>query len=892
LGNILGEVIAELESRELFDAEERIRLAAKERRGGRAEAAEQLEAEVEALSLDQARAVSAAFTTYFDLINLAEEYSRVQQLREREIMQHPIPVGESVDDAIASLKNEGVTSAQLQTLLDGLSLELVLTAHPTESRRRTVVAKLQRIARLLDRLAEERLTPRQREKIILGIRAEVVALWLTDRTRTVKLTVTDEVRTGLYFVESVFWSALPAIYADMDRALASHYPEVVSPPNWLRLASWMGGDRDGNPFVTREVTAETLRLHRGLAVESHRHTLQDIARRLSMSSERLPPSPGLAAWIESRRPLPPHVKYIEERYAAEPYRLVLSLLAADLAEASTDDMTARLLGRTPHQARIRLKDLLEPVELISKTLPESLKTNILSKVQRQLNIFGLQTMRLDIREESGRYNAVVDETLRALNITNDFLGMPDKDRLALLVKLLSAPLPELSEHPGITPASAETFALFQLVTRVRDVYGIELLGPVVISMCKSAADVLSVLLLACWTGCDKAMQIVPLFETIDDLRNAPAVLEEMFSLPLYRRHLATCKDEQIVMIGYSDSNKDGGYLTANWALFQGQETISKVAREHGITLTIFHGRGGTIARGGGPANRAIRAQPVGSINGRFRLTEQGETIAARYSNPKLAHRHLEQIVHAVLTASSPAKTKEEIPSTWRAGMDAMSAVARQAYRVLVYETPGFIDFWQAATPLDEIKRMHIGSRPAARAPSSEVTNIRAIPWVFSWMQSRFNLPGWFGLGSALESTGDTGLLREMYQGWAFFRSMLDNTEMSLLKADLEIASLYVDLVPDKEMASRIFDAIRTEYEGTRDAVLTISGHANLLDAEPITQNSVRLRNPYVDPLNYLQVEMLRRIRALDDPEGDEAQSIREVIGLTINGIAAGLRNTG
>ncbi len=892
LGDILGDVITELESRELFEAEERIRLAAKDRRGGKVEAAKQLEAEVGKLSPDEARGISAAFTTYFDLINLAEEYSRVQQLRERETKQYPAPLGESVGEAITSLKAEGVTPAQMQSLLDGLSLELVLTAHPTESRRRTVVSKLQRIARSLEYLANNQLTPHERGKIIAGIRAEVVGLWLTDRTRTVKPTVTDEVRTGLHFVESVFWDTLPALYADLDQALASHYPEVASPPNWLRLASWMGGDRDGNPNVTHEVTAETLRLHRGLAVESHRRTLQDLARRLSMSSERLPASPGLSAWIESRRPLPPHVKYIEERYSAEPYRLVLSLLAADLAEASNDNMTARLLGRMPHQARIKLKDLLEPVDLIAETFPDSLKKNMLDKVRQQLHIFGLQAMRLDIREESSRYNAVVDEALRALKISNDFIGMPDKERLSLLVKLLSFPLPELSEHPGITPAAAETFALFQLIARVRNVYGIELLGPVVISMCRSAADVLTVLLLARWTGCNDGMQIVPLFETIEDLNSVPAVLEEMFTLPLYREHLLTCGNEQIVMIGYSDSNKDGGYLTANWALYQGQESIASVAQRHHVTLTIFHGRGGTIARGGGPANRAIRAQPVGSIKGRFRLTEQGETIAARYSNPELAHRHLEQIVHAVLMASSPAKDKEEIPSAWRAGMDAMSAIARKTYRGLVYEMPGFIHFWQAATPLEEIKRMHIGSRPAARAKSGKVTKIRAIPWVFSWMQSRFNLPGWFGLGSALESADDKGLLREMYHGWSFFRSMLDNTEMSLIKADLDIASLYVDLVPDKGLASRMFDMIRTEYARTQDAVLSISGHTNLLDAEPITQTSVHLRNPYVDPLNYLQVEMLRRIRSLSDPESEEAQSIREVIGLTINGIAAGLRNTG
>jgi phosphoenolpyruvate carboxylase len=399
-------------------------------------------------------------------------------------------------------------------------------------------------------------------------------------------------------------------------------------------------------------------------------------------------------------------------------------------------------------------------------------------------------------------------------------------------------------------------------------------------------------LLARWTGCDEGLQIVPLFETIEDLRAAPSIFESLLELPIYREHLATCSDEQMIMIGYSDSNKDGGYVMSNWALYQGQENITKIAQKHKITLTIFHGRGGTIARGGGPANRGIRAQPPGSVNGRFRLTEQGEVIAARYSNLALAHRHLEQLAHAVLVASSPAKTRIEIPKAWRSAMDQMSESAHRTYRALVYENPKFIEFWQTATPLEEIKRLHIGSRPAARGKSSEVTKIRAIPWVFSWMQSRFNLPGWFGLGAALAAVKDEELLREMYEGWALFNTMLNNAEMSLLKADLGIASLYVDLVSDKALGREMFGTIRAEYERTRDLVLSISGHANLLDAEPVTQNAVQLRNPYVDPLNYIQVEMLRRIRALRDQEGEEAQSIREVITITINGIAAGLRNTG
>ena len=891
LGDILGGVISELESQELFETEERIRSAAKERRAGDADEAKRLVAEVEALDVNSARVISAAFAAYFDLVNLAEENERIQQLREREIEQHPRPLAESVADAIASMKKDGVTSEQMQSLLKGLSIELVLTAHPTESRRRTVISKLQRLARLLDRLSSEILSARLQKKLRDSIRAEVVALWLTDRHRTAKLAVTDEVRTGLYFVESVFWEALPGLYEDLQDALATHYPRLDPPRAWLRLASWMGGDRDGNPNVTHRVTAETLRLHRGLAVEKHRESLQNLARQLSMSDQRLPPPAHLTEWIDSRRPLPAHVAYIEERYANEPYRLVLSLLASDLADASRDDMTARLLEQTEHQARVKIEDLLSPLENIAGHLPSSLAKDDTERVLQQLHIFGLQSMRLDIREESGRLNSALGEILRALDLADDFTAMPEDERLSLLTRLLTDPLPELSTHPGVTPAAAETWSLFQLLRRVREVYSAELLGPFVISMCQSMCDVLTVLLLARWTNCDRGMQIVPLFETIEDLQAAPGILEKLYTLSVYREHLETCANAQMVMIGYSDSNKDGGYVTANWSLYQAQEQITKVSQDHNISLTIFHGRGGTIARGGGPANRAIRAQPPGSVNGRFRLTEQGETIAVRYSNPELAHRHLEQIVHAVLTAFSPHSEKK-VPDLWRSTMDAMSGTGFRIYRELVYESPGFIDFWQAATPLDEIKRLHIGSRPAARGKSSAVNKIRAIPWVFSWMQSRFNLPGWYGFGASLVAVKDRAILRDMYQGWLLFKTMIDNTEMSLIKADMDIAALYVQLVPDQEMGRHFFDIILDEYKRTREAVLTISGHVNLLDAEPVTQNAVLVRNPYVDPLNYVQVEMLRRLRDLPDPESEEAKSIREVITITINGIAAGLRNTG
>ena len=490
-----------------------------------------------------------------------------------------------------------------------------------------------------------------------------------------------------------------------------------------------------------------------------------------------------------------------------------------------------------------------------------------------------------------RLNSALGEILRALGIESDFENLPPAERTHLLTRLLDQPVPDLSSHPGVTRAAAETWSLFQLISRTCDVYGQELLGPIIISMTNAAPDVLTVLLLARWVGCSYIPQIAPLFETIQALKDAPHILEELFTMDVYRRHLQAHNDQQMVMIGYSDSNKDGGYLMANWALYQAQEEISRVAREHHIMLTIFHGRGGTIARGGGPANRAIRSQPAGSINGRFRLTEQGEIITSRYSNPALAHRHLEQIVNAVLLASAPT-IQTDVPQSWRIAMDRMSAEAQRVYRTLVYKTPGFIEFWETVTPIEEIKLLHIGSRPASRALSNQVAEIRAIPWVFSWMQSRFNLPGWYGLGSGLKSFDDYALLKEMYADWPFFQSLLDNTEMSLLKADMDIASLYVELAPDQDIAKRIFAQIRIEYESTRSMVLSISGHIHLLDREPVTRNSVQVRNPYIDPLNHIQVETLRRLRSLPEADGPEAKALREVMAITINGIAAGLRNTG
>jgi phosphoenolpyruvate carboxylase len=904
MGDLLGQVITQQESRTVFDLVERIRMQAKAVRStptGSSEhtgATDALSVEIHALSAQTARPIAAAFSLYFDLVNLVEENQRVNMLRLEELNNHPRPVHDSIGEAIEILKTRRVAPEVLRRCLSALHIELVLTAHPTEAKRRTILSKLTRLAEYVHRLDHNDLLPAEADALRHAMISEITAIWHTDRARSAQIKVVDEVATALYFVDEVFWEVLPQIYDDLDAALAQHYPGLKVEHPWLTIASWVGGDRDGNPNVTHDVTAETLRMHHSLAADRHSRAMQELEWRLSMSASRVPPTPELAEWFESRRPLPASVSHLESEYTHEPYRLALSLLAHDLADASHDDVAACLLSQAPEPPHFRVVEVIDALKLIRRSVPQPVADGLPRAVQQQLEIFGLHAARLDIREDSSRLNSALSEILGALGIQPRFARSDKAGRLAQLVALLEAPKPQLAPHPGVTLQTAETIALFQVMNRARQVYGNELLGPIVISMTGGAADVLAVLLLASWTGCVDCLDIVPLFETLDDLRAAPGILSELFSLPVYRLHLKTCRNHQMVMVGYSDSNKDGGYLAANWALYEAQEAIAQVCRQHQVEFTLFHGRGGTVARGGGPANRAIRAQPPGTINGRFRLTEQGEIISSRYGNPHLAHRHLEQIVNAVLLASFPDEMGEDsqVSVAWRGALSEMANAAHRAYRDLVYKTPGFLDYWRAVTPIEEIQRLQIGSRPATRQAQGDplgLARIRAIPWVFSWMQSRFNLPGWYGLGSGLAASSlALSELREMFAAWPFFRSLFDNAEMSLLKADMDIAALYTGLVPDQGFAMKIFNRIRAEYERTQELILSISGHTNLMQEDPTIQRSIQLRNPYIDPLNYIQVEMLRRLRALKDQDGEEAQAIKEVMILTINGIASGLRNTG
>jgi phosphoenolpyruvate carboxylase len=912
LGDTLGKVIRQQADIELFGLVEHMRALTKARRSDNdPEIDTAIGRLVSDLSLPRAEALARAFTTYFELVNIAETNQRVRITRSRERELSPDPLPESIAAAIEQLWKAGVSSAEMGELLQRLQIELVFTAHPTEARRRTVISKLQRIGMTLAELETNDLLPREVQERHTSLLAEISNLWLTRRSRTNRLSVTDEVRLGLYYMDGTIWNVLPGVYEAMRSALARYYPLLEPPRRFLRFGSWMGGDRDGNPNVTAWVTAETLRLHRGLALERHRTVAQNLSRLLSLSEQLRPISADLHHWLQTKLTNPDdHIAFLADRYPDEPYRLSGAILAADLGATLNDRIRSRLLGMIddPLPAISTPDNLRRPLDLLDASLRQSgvavVADEELKTFRTQAEVFGLHVATLDLRQESGWLDIVLDELLGKLGLCAGWLGESADSRLALLTRWLNEPVPDLSAPADLSESLRETLDLFTIVRRAIDLYGHESLGPFIVSMTRTPADLLAVHLLACWHGINQrpdgkpdGLKITPLFETRADLEAASDVMATLFTHPAWATHLERVGRRQIIMIGYSDSNKDAGYLTANWELYQAQARMAACCREHGIDLTLFHGRGGTVARGGGPTKRAILSQPPGTIAGRFRITEQGEVLSEHYARTAIARRHLEQVVHAVLLASNPRRDQEQ-PERWTRAMEQLSADAFRAWRSLVYENPELVQYWQEATPIRELSEMRIGSRPAKRANSADpFAFLRAIPWVFSWMQSRHVLPGWYGMGHALrrftEANPDNlALLRTMYREWDFFRALIDNAQVSLSKADMGIAQLYADLVSDAGVRERIYTHVAEAYEETCHQVRLITGQRHILDNEPGLQRAIRVRNPYVDPLSFLQVELLRRYRTHPDPRSEEGQHLLETIFLTINGVSGGLKNTG
>jgi phosphoenolpyruvate carboxylase len=895
LGAALGRVITRIEGREAFDTVEVLRKLAKARRAGDAGAERLLAEAIGALDPQAAFNQAMAFTLYFELVNLAEENFRIILLRRRRAASalgrdDGRPIRESIEAAVTELKAAGVDAAEMQRLVDRLGIELVFTAHPTETKRRTLLAKLQRLAGILRARSQPESTPNSAVLEEVTIEREIASLWLTDRSRTFKPEVKDEARTGLWYFDTTLIETLPRLQLDMERALARHYPGVRAPRRWLTFGSWIGGDRDGNPEVTAATSADVLVLHRRLAIHKLRATAGELAHTLTVSDRRDSVVPALRRELREDLHLSKHLDELEKRYPHEPYRLLLGVLHERLGQARDELRDGQaLLGGSVVGSCLARTTVEETFDTIRAGLEAGrgvmLTGGDLAAARNQFEVFGLHTARLDLRQHSSWHEAAIAEILGR----PDYSGLAEAQKRSVLLAAIASS--GRLGPPEIARFTAETRNIIDPLVLAREaalVLGPEALGIYIISMTNGLSDILEVELLQKLAG--SSLPIAPLFETLDDLERAPVVLEDLFALPDHR------PAHQHVMLGYSDSNKDCGYITANWALFKAQESISRVCREAGVTITLFHGRGGSIARGGGPAAKAILAQPAGLRDGTIRVTEQGEVLSTRYHDPDLAHRILEQMAYGVMLGIRSAGMETAAPEEWRETMEEMSRAGFEAYKTLVHDDPDFLVFWRQATPIDEIGNLKLGSRPSYRRATKSVSDLRAIPWVFSWMQSRFNFPGWFGLGSALNAVLKRGpreraRLRAMHAGWPFFQTLIDNAQLTMRKADMGIASLYAGLVDDGKIRRRMLGILGAEFERTERAILAVTGQKRLLGREPVLLRSVELRNPYIDPLNYIQVDMMRRLRG-GALEPSEAEAVRAVIELTINGISGGLKNTG
>lgn len=907
LGDWLGETLVEEEGAPLLALVEEVRALAKRHRGGDAAAGDALLGRIGALPLREARGVVKAFGAYFQLVNLAEEEARARVLRRRarEAGASGRPLRESLRDAVFSLARAGRRPEDIQSLLDRVLVLPVFTAHPTEAKRRTVLYKLARISDLLKAADPETATPSERDAAESRVREEISSLWRTAETRSRKPEVIDEVRSGLHYFESTLFDLVPALYREFEAALAREFPGAglrVGPI--LRFGSWIGGDRDGNPFVTAAVTERALREQAALALRLYRRRVEGLHGHLSVDG---PPDEALA---RDAAGLGPAFEAFAARYPRQPYRQRLGFVDARLARTAAwldtawgEDADRDALAYAGPAAF--LADLREIQAALAGQGAARLASGDLGDLIRQVEVFGFHVATLDVRQHSEKHAAAVDEGLAALGATGYGQRSEDERRAQLAGALAEGRFLDPRNPPdGLSDDARETFGTFGAIRRAHARLGPAAIDTCVISMTRGASDVLAALWMAEGARVAGEVDIAPLFETIEDLHEAPGILERLFSLPVYAAQLAKRAMRQQVMIGYSDSNKDGGYLTANWELHRAQRAIPKVADARGISLLLFHGRGGSVGRGGGPTNRAILAQPPESVRGRLKLTEQGETITNRYAHREIARRHLEQILHAVVTASAPAS--HAFPSSpsrggaWEDAMNDLSSRAHRAYRSFVHEDPALFRYFNEATPIRLIDGLNLGSRPARRAAGSKIDDLRAIPWVFGWMQCRVTLPGWFGLGTALRTWMDEDasgarreLARTMYREWPFFKTTADNAQMSMRKADRVIARLYATLASDDADSRRVVGTLAKEFDLAESVLLEVTEQKALLEREEWLSRSIDVRNPYIDPMSYAQVALLKRLRAGGIGAGaDDSAELQSILLLTANGIAAGLRNTG
>ncbi len=906
LGEMLGDVIRDLAGAKALDLVEEIRKVSRDRRSGLPHAELDLSNKISGLDESMARIVTRAFSLFFDLANLAEDRHRIRVLRIREQERHPQPRNESIGEAIRQLHEAGLTAAEVQASLDRLSIELVFTAHPSEAKRRGHRTKIRRMRQAMEELDRIDLLPRERQKLESLIRTELTVLWQSEFLRPSRPTVLQEVRRGLTIAPRL-WEVVPQVYGDMRRALETYYPAArFRLPVFLRFGSWIGGDRDGHPHVTTEITAKTLLWLRQAAIEAHLDCCRRLTEFLSISDNEQPMTatlkeplsqavarwPGLAPRLSPIAPMETCRQWLE----MIDWRLEQSL-ATNLGEPLP-------AGAYRDGAELEV-DLVALIDCLQGNPAQRLINEELFPWLDLVRAFGLHMNRLDVRQDARVYSDVITELLAKLKVTENFAELPEEERQQVLSR--SMPWPHDIPREGLSPQAIETLDLFRLLYNAISTFGPNCLGSHIISLTSVPSDMLTVLWFWRWAqtigsapGTDVAtaadqLAIVPLFEKIGDLQRAASTLDAILNNPMYSSHLSRQRGRQIVMIGYSDSTKDGGYLAACWGLYRAQCELQHVANQHGVKLTFFHGRGGSLGRGGGPAARGIYSLPPEAIDGSLRLTEQGEVLAERYDDDQIAYRHLEQVTTATLLAS--ARPSAAADSSWTEIMELLSQRSYEHYRNLV-EQPGFIEFFGSATPIDEIESLNIGSRPARRRGERTLADLRAIPWVFSWTQNRCLIPAWYGMGTALveileQDPAKWQTVCEMYRKWSFFKATIENAALALAKADTFIASKYVELVETIEVRERIWREISHEWDRTVRVILALTGTANLLSATLWLQSSIEVRNPYIDPLNLIQIELIRRRRNLtpDTPTSD-TERIRGLLRLTVQGIAAGMRTTG
>jgi phosphoenolpyruvate carboxylase len=896
LGELLGQAIRDEAGERIFELVEELRLLCKSAAVGEdPEGRVRAEEIIARLSHDEIVWLLRSFTAFFHLVNQAErqEIARINREREREPGGRP----ESIDHAVAELKRAGVTVEEVRAMVGALDIQPTLTAHPTEARRRTILGKQRQIASLLKRLGEDP-TAEEREETLDQLFAQISLLLLTDEVRTENPTVEDEVESGLYFLAGTIWETVPRIHRDLLGALRRHYGEVELSRPVLRYRSWIGSDRDGNPKVTPEVTRRTLEMHRRTALQRYLGELAELRRELGVSTRRARLPERLQERVDELARTNPLTDDERRRFQHEPFRMLVAQV-----EHRLRGMLADARGGDPAEAYTSAH-FAGDLQLLDASLRESgvsaaAEHGRLARVRALAGTFGFHLASLDVRQHSRLHEVTVAELLKKAGVESDYAGLEEHRKLEVLAAELANPRPLLPMGTNLSAEAAPVLDTFRVVREAlaRDE---ESIGSYVVSMTHSVSDLLEPLLLAkeagLWVaGGGVPLDIVPLFETIEDLDQAETLMDRLFRDPIYREQLRGRKGFQEIMLGYSDSNKDGGYWMANWALHRAQRSLARVCREHGVDFRLFHGRGGTVGRGGGRANQAILAMPPEVHTGRIRFTEQGEVISFRYALPEVARRHLEQIVHAMMVAtlrsrdgvSGEAEHMVEL-------MDRIAAVSMTQYRQLI-DDPGLWSWYTTVTPIEQISRLPIASRPVSRGSGSEVDfeSLRAIPWVFAWTQTRYIVPGWYGVGKGLldllevdDAVGE--LLRGAQREWSFFSALTASAQRELARARLPISLHYARLAGQAEGAT-YHERIAEEFERTRRALLDVTGNAELLGDEPVIRRSIELRNPYTDVLNLLQVELIRRYREADETSRD---ALRQALFLSINGIAAAMQSTG